>query len=188
MAVEGDIKKYSTIAQGYLDDSPLTFDELVDENGNVRAHWRDFMKAQEKLGAKEIQMRKKELERVLDENGVTFNAYTENSSQNRPWDLDPCPLIIDGAEWDSLDEGLVQRAQLFDAMYKDEKAMITMIQAGTAMAAMVAFLGLFGITGYTAKRRMKEMGIRKVLGATFNNIQFILNKSSFIKLGILTLM
>lgn len=72
----------------------------------------------------------------------------------------------------------------FDALYKDEQAMITMIQAGTAMAAMVAFLGLFGITGYAAKRRMKEMGIRKVLGASFKNIQIALNRSSLIKLGI----
>ncbi len=72
--------------------------------------------------------------------------------------------------------------QKFDAMYKDEESMITMIQVGTAMAAMVAFLGLFGITGYSAKRRMKEMGIRKVLGATFKNIQATLNRSSLIKL------
>jgi len=70
----------------------------------------------------------------------------------------------------------------FDALHKDEKAMITMIQTGTAMAALVAFLGLFGITGFSIKKRMKEMGIRKVLGATFTNIQSTLNRSSFIKL------
>ncbi|NVK83059.1 MAG: ABC transporter permease [Cytophagia bacterium] len=68
-----------------------------------------------------------------------------------------------------------------DAQYKQENVMITMLNTFTVIATLVAFIGLFGITGYSVKRRMKEMGIRKVLGAGFISIQRILNASSFYK-------
>ncbi|BCE00992.1 circularly permuted type 2 ATP-grasp protein [Marinicellulosiphila megalodicopiae] len=167
MAVEGDLKKYSTIAEGYREDSPLTFDELVDENGNVRAHWRDFMKTQEKLGVNEIKMRKKELKNVLDENGVTFNAYTENSSQNRPWDLDPCPLILDGVEWDSLDEGLVQRAHLFNEMYKDIYGEQRLIKEGILPADLI-----YQHPGFNRNAMGIELpGIHRILQCSFNLVR-----------------
>jgi putative ABC transport system permease protein len=66
--------------------------------------------------------------------------------------------------------------------YKQENVMITMLNTFTVIAALVAFIGLFGIAGYSAKRRLKEMGIRKVLGAGFFNIQKVLNVSSVWKL------
>lgn len=69
-----------------------------------------------------------------------------------------------------------------DAQYKQEKLMINMINAATVMAAIVGLLGLFGIAGYSTKRRMKEMGIRKVLGAGFINIQKTLNIGNIKKL------
>lgn len=72
----------------------------------------------------------------------------------------------------------------FDRLYKEEQTIITIIQAGTTMAAIIALLGLFGITGFAAKRRIKEMGIRKVLGASFMNIQASLNRSNLVKLFI----
>lgn len=74
-----------------------------------------------------------------------------------------------------------------DAQYRHERTMVTMIQSGTIMSAFVAFLGLFGIAGYYTKRREKEMGIRKVLGARFLNIQKTLNVSNIWKLIIAAL-
>lgn len=69
-----------------------------------------------------------------------------------------------------------------EAQYKQEAVMIKMINTFTIVAALVAFIGLFGIAGYSARRRLKEMGIRKVLGAGFLSVQLALNKSSFVKL------
>lgn len=37
-------------------------------------------------------------------------------------------------------------------------------------------LGLFGMTGFTAERRTKEIGIRKVLGATLSDVLMVLSK------------
>lgn len=65
-----------------------------------------------------------------------------------------------------------------NSQYKQENVMIKMINTFVIIAALVAFIGLFGISGYSAKRRLKEMGIRKVLGASFIAIQTSLNRSS----------
>lgn len=69
-----------------------------------------------------------------------------------------------------------------EAQYKQENVMITMINTFMAVAAIVAFIGLFGIAGYSVKRRTKEVGVRKVLGAGFMAIQSTLNRSSLSKL------
>tara|TARA_R110001599_G_scaffold149835_2_gene333851 strand:+ start:3577 stop:5922 length:2346 start_codon:yes stop_codon:yes gene_type:complete len=69
-----------------------------------------------------------------------------------------------------------------NSQYKQENVMITMLNTFTVIAALVAFIGLFGIAGYSVKRRLKEMGIRKVLGAGFLSIQKTLNVSSVWKL------
>tara|TARA_A100000171_G_scaffold29875_2_gene28102 strand:+ start:55 stop:2400 length:2346 start_codon:yes stop_codon:yes gene_type:complete len=69
-----------------------------------------------------------------------------------------------------------------NSQYKQENVMITMLNTFTVIAALVAFISLFGIAGYSVKRRLKEMGIRKVLGAGFLSIQKTLNISSVWKL------
>ncbi|MFY0592125.1 ABC transporter permease [Roseivirga sp.] len=74
-----------------------------------------------------------------------------------------------------------------DALYQQETVVVKMIQAGTLMAAIVACLGLFGMAGYATKRRLKEMGIRKVLGAGFVNIQHVLNYANIVNLSIAAL-
>lgn len=71
-----------------------------------------------------------------------------------------------------------------EAQYKQENVMITMINTFMAVAAIVAFIGLFGIAGYSVKRRTKEVGIRKVLGAGFMAIQSTLNRASLAKLAL----
>jgi putative ABC transport system permease protein len=44
------------------------------------------------------------------------------------------------------------------------------------LAIVLACLGLFGLASFTAERRIKEIGIRKVLGASVSSIVFLLGK------------
>jgi putative ABC transport system permease protein len=74
--------------------------------------------------------------------------------------------------------------EVVDAQYRQENIMIKVVNAFSAMAALVAFIGLFGIAGYSVKRRIKEMGVRKVLGASFMDIQKSLNRSNLGRLVI----
>lgn len=63
----------------------------------------------------------------------------------------------------------------FDNLYRSEERMQTIFKYFTLLAILISCLGLFGLISFTAQRRRKEVGIRKVLGATVSNI--VLNLS-----------
>lgn len=64
----------------------------------------------------------------------------------------------------------------FDAMYRTEQQIGRIFSAFAFLAILVACLGLFGLTAFTAEQRTKEIGIRKVLGATIPNIVSLLSR------------
>jgi putative ABC transport system permease protein len=72
-------------------------------------------------------------------------------------------------EYDFLDEK-------FDNLYRSEMKMQTLLSLFAGIAICIACLGLFGLTAYTAAKRTKEIGVRKVLGSTMRNIVLLLSK------------
>ncbi|HEX8328834.1 MAG TPA: ABC transporter permease [Hymenobacter sp.] len=64
----------------------------------------------------------------------------------------------------------------FDQMYKAEDKLKSLLWIFTGIAIFVGCLGLFGLATYAAERRKKEIGIRKVLGASVGNIVGLLSK------------
>ena len=70
--------------------------------------------------------------------------------------------------------------QKFEAQYKEDKAFGSAFQIFTLLAILIASMGLFGLTSYTVLQRKKEIGIRKVNGATITQILSLLNKD-FVK-------
>ncbi|WP_018611151.1 ABC transporter permease [Segetibacter koreensis] len=74
----------------------------------------------------------------------------------------------------------------FEQMYKAEDKLKALLWIFTAIAIFVGCLGLFGLAAYTAERRRKEVGIRKVLGATTQGVVLLLSKD-FIRLVIISL-
>ncbi|SDT29923.1 putative ABC transport system permease protein [Mucilaginibacter mallensis] len=71
--------------------------------------------------------------------------------------------------------------QDFDKLYRSEQRTGTIFMVFTVLAIAIACLGLFGLAAYAAEQRTKEIGIRKVLGASIPNIAGMLSKD-FIKL------
>ncbi len=69
----------------------------------------------------------------------------------------------------------------FDNLYINEKQTRKLFTIFSCLAIFIACLGLFGLVSFIADRKTKEIGIRKVLGASVSGIVTILNKS-FIKL------
>lgn len=63
-----------------------------------------------------------------------------------------------------------------DAMYQSEKQLTKVISVLSGLAIIIASLGLFGLASFTVRQRLKEMGIRKVLGASVMQIVIILSK------------
>jgi putative ABC transport system permease protein len=69
----------------------------------------------------------------------------------------------------------------FEALYRSEQRMGTVFGVFTFFSIFVACLGLFGLSIYTAERRTKEIGVRKVLGASVQSLVSLLSKD-FLKL------
>lgn len=67
--------------------------------------------------------------------------------------------------------------------YEEDSKISLMLTWSTGLAILICCLGLYGLSVYVAERRVKEIGIRKVLGATVPNIVSMLSKD-FIKLVI----
>jgi ABC-type antimicrobial peptide transport system permease subunit len=69
----------------------------------------------------------------------------------------------------------------FDKLFKTEALIENLAGVFGALAVFISCLGLFGLASYTTQRRSKEIGIRKILGATANNITAMIS-SDFLKL------
>lgn len=69
----------------------------------------------------------------------------------------------------------------YEALYRSEVRMGTVFGIFTLLSIVIACLGLFGLSVFTAERRTKEIGIRKVLGASVGNVVTLLSRD-FLKL------
>src|SRR5204862_3028384 len=69
----------------------------------------------------------------------------------------------------------------FNKMFFNEILVSKVSGVFAALAIIISCLGLFGLAAYTAERRTKEIGVRKVLGASVSGIAALLSKD-FIKL------
>jgi putative ABC transport system permease protein len=80
-------------------------------------------------------------------------------------------------EYDFLDQTIAN-------FYKTEEKISKLTALAMTIAIIICCLGLFGLVSFTANQRTKEIGIRKVLGATINNIILLLS-TDFIKLVVI---
>ncbi|HEY8735313.1 MAG TPA: FtsX-like permease family protein, partial [Puia sp.] len=69
----------------------------------------------------------------------------------------------------------------FNQLFKTETLTGKLAGIFAGLAILISCLGLFGLAAYTAERRIKEIGIRKVLGATASGLVGLLSKD-FLKL------
>lgn len=100
---------------------PGVYDELYDADGQIRNKYKFLVKSFQELGPAELVNRRRDTDRILRENGVTYNLYQTDSpeAKERPWDLDLFPLVMESEEWRVLERGLNQRADLLDALVRD---------------------------------------------------------------------
>ena len=66
-----------------------------------------------------------------------------------------------------------------DALYKSENAMSNVFEFFSVLAIIIACLGLVGLSAFTIESRTKEIGIRKVLGASVTGIVALVSSKFF---------
>jgi len=69
--------------------------------------------------------------------------------------------------------------QWFDQQYKAQSRFLQIISLFTSISIILACLGLYGLTSFTISQRIKEIGIRKVLGASVSHILILVNRKFF---------
>ncbi|MEI6270074.1 MAG: circularly permuted type 2 ATP-grasp protein [Methylococcaceae bacterium] len=119
------------------------YDEMYATKNKALPYWERFMAALESMGSEKLELRRREAQRLLRENGVTYNVYGDSESLTRPWRLDPVPLLISSEEWIIIEAGLKQRAELLDLILKDIYGKQTLLKKGLLPAELV-----FGHEGF----------------------------------------
>ena len=74
----------------------------------------------------------------------------------------------------------------YNKLYDSEQRLGKVMNLFSAIAIVLACLGLFGLSSYSAKQRVREIGIRKVLGAPMGHLAFLLSKN-FIRLAMVAI-
>lgn len=64
----------------------------------------------------------------------------------------------------------------YNRLYASEQRVATLSQYFAGIAILISCLGLFGLAAFTAQKRQKEIGIRKVIGASVSNVVLLLSK------------
>jgi putative ABC transport system permease protein len=72
----------------------------------------------------------------------------------------------------------------FDKLFREEQRLGQVFTVLTGIAIFVACLGLLGLASFTAEQRTKEIGIRKVMGATVSSVSTLLSKEFMILVGV----
>jgi uncharacterized circularly permuted ATP-grasp superfamily protein/uncharacterized alpha-E superfamily protein len=99
--------------------NPAFYDEMVASEGEVRSQWKPLMDSISAMGSEGLASRWQEGRRLLHDNGVTYNVYGDPRSTDRPWPLDPLPLVVAEKEWAAIEAAMRQRATLLNALLAD---------------------------------------------------------------------
>jgi len=86
LEIESILKSYNA--------SPEIYDELLNPDGSVRSKYSFILKSFQDMGSHELNKRKMDADRILQENGVTYNIYGDEEKQERNWSLDLFPVLV----------------------------------------------------------------------------------------------
>ena len=119
------------------------YDEMLADDGVVRPHWREFYNHLDAVAPEQMRERLEFVDRRIQENGVTYNVYADPKGSDRPWALDPLPLIIPHDEWAGVAAAVAQRARLLNAILADLYGEQKLLSEGLLPPALV-----YGQHGY----------------------------------------
>ena len=95
------------------------WDEALRPSGYPRRHWRQLTLALRQIGVGQLSRRWQIGQQLIQANGVTYNVYGDPQGKERPWQMDPIPLVIDAGEWVGIERAIAQRAALLNLLLAD---------------------------------------------------------------------
>ena len=113
-------------------------DELADANGLMRQVWAGLISHMSSLSEAEIQDAFARGEQHLADTGVFFRKYGDKTGVGRDWPFSPVPIILPEAEWQEIGAGLIQRADLLEAVVADLYGENRLVAEGHLPASLIA--------------------------------------------------
>jgi uncharacterized circularly permuted ATP-grasp superfamily protein/uncharacterized alpha-E superfamily protein len=118
--------------------SPGAADELLDPAGRIRPVWRAFIEHLTLLAPDERSRRFARGDQYLRDAGVYFRQYSPAGPSERAWPLAHVPVLIEEAEAARIARGLVQRAELLEALCADLYGANRLVADGHLPASLIA--------------------------------------------------
>ncbi len=149
------------------------WDEMRHADGALREPWHDFMRwlPPPPMGssrAEDMDRRLAQVKRQIVHDGITHNVFGAQGAAQRPWPLELLPLIIDAGEWARIQQGVVQRAMLMQAVLADVYGPQQLLQEGLLPPAL-----LFRHPGYLRSMR----GVVPASGLRLHIVAFDLSRT-----------
>ncbi len=119
------------------------YDEMLAAPGVARAHWAPFLEALAARHGPQVSDTLSLTERQIRDHGITYNVYADPKGTDRPWSVDPLPLVIPPDEWAVIEAGIAQRADLLNRVLADLYGPQTLLKNGSVPAPIV-----FGHSGF----------------------------------------
>lgn len=94
-------------------------DEIWANSHQALPYWEQLLKQIQGLGTEELSVRNAEIQRLLADNGVSFNLFDQTKGNQRYWQLDPIPFLIAPDFWQKIKAAIEQRVHLMDLIFKD---------------------------------------------------------------------
>jgi uncharacterized circularly permuted ATP-grasp superfamily protein/uncharacterized alpha-E superfamily protein len=133
-----------------------SYDEFAAPDGTVRSGWLPLVEGLDEFAETDLVHAQTEVARLLADDGVTYTPSPTAAvsiaddpapglpgpgpgllAEPRRWELDPVPLVLEDREWSRLEAGLVQRAELLDAILADLYGAQHLLADGHVPAAAV---------------------------------------------------
>lgn len=132
----------SSLLSGYAS-AEGRYDELLSASGVPRPHWDAFLRSLAARQGIEVSETLALMEREIRENGITYNVYADPKGADRPWEVDPLPLLLSATEWDEIAAGIAQRADLLNRVLGDIYGPQELLRSGAIPPPII-----FGHSGY----------------------------------------
>ena len=108
----------NTLFQNYFSDF-RNYDEVLKSNMSINPNWEKLLNNLTQMGTDNLVAKQKEINWLMDENGVTYNVYNDPKGMHRSWNLNIVPFLIHQNEWNIVEKGITQRAELLNLILKD---------------------------------------------------------------------
>jgi uncharacterized circularly permuted ATP-grasp superfamily protein len=96
-----------------------TYDEMLDEDGDLRPHYRRIHDLWDRLTPEQMLERRRAVDAAFLRQGITFNVYGDAAGSERIFPFDLMPRLVTAEEWRAIEAGLVQRITALNLFLHD---------------------------------------------------------------------